>query len=83
MIPVMGGVRQFGLYGYGCGMFCGYCDAEVLLGPSVAMWMELEQLEAGSLPRRVSQAEHDAGMHWGANCRCPMFPQVDPPPNLA
>lgn len=83
MVPLMGGERQFGLYGYGCGMFCAYCDMGVLLGPSAQMWLELENLEAGSWPRRVSRAEHDAGMHWGSNCRCAMFPQPDDPTELA
>lgn len=71
-----------GLIGILAAALCPYCDFSPHRS-STAMWMELEQLEAGSWPRRVAQAEHDAGMHWGTNCRCPMFPQPDEPTELA
>jgi hypothetical protein len=78
MRPIMGGVWQFGFYGQGCATICEYCDGGALINESWAMWMELEQLEAGSFRRRTSMAEHEAGMHWGINCWC-MFPQAEPP----
>lgn len=81
MVGVVEGVQQFPGMAV-CGELCRYCDVGVLLGPSAQMWLELEQLEAGSFRRRTSMAEHEAGMHLGINCRC-SFPQAEPPSELA
>lgn len=65
------------------GLLCAYCDGGVLVVESTMMWAELEMLERGSWPRRVADLiDHPMDLsHWGTNCRCVVFPQVDPPRN--
>jgi hypothetical protein len=72
-----------GLIGILAAALCPYCDFSPHRSSS-AMWMELEQLEAGSqVARAFGVTEHELGLHYGTNCRCPMFPQPDNPDNLA
>lgn len=84
--PFTDGRSVLGLYGasMGVAMLCTWCD--ISPRPSIAyamwseaMWIEMEMLERGSWPRRIQGLIDDHQPH--PNCRCFVFPQVDPPEN--
>lgn len=80
MMPVIEGCMMMPGWAQGAGRLCVWCDQYTIpYTESLMMWSELEMLERGSWPARIQGLIDDHQPR--PNCRCFVFPQVEPPEN--